>query len=113
MRGNLEKASWMLIISVLLFAEIHSIRWDKTHTDDKARSDRTAQDAAFELVLKKEDAQLQETLRGFDTVGRLARKSIENQTGGDSCKKEIPAVICWGASTQGMQCVYIKKGELQ
>jgi hypothetical protein len=75
-----EKASWMLIISVLLVAEIHSIRWDKTYADDKARSDRTAQDAAFELVLKKEDAQLQETLRGFDTVGRLARKSIGNCT---------------------------------
>jgi hypothetical protein len=31
----------------------------------------------------------------------------------EDSKKEIPAVICWGASAQGMQCVYIRKGELQ
>jgi hypothetical protein len=80
----LEKASWMLIISTLLVAEIQSIRTDRTHADSQAKSDRVAQDRAFELVLKKEDAQLQETLRGFEAVGRLAKKSIENQTGGDS-----------------------------
>jgi len=81
---SLEKASWMLIISVLLVAEIHSIRTDRTNTDTKAKKDRDTQDQAFTLVLKKEDQQLQETLRGFDSVGRLARMSIENQTGGDS-----------------------------
>jgi hypothetical protein len=43
-----------------------------------------AQDTAFELVLRKEDTQLQQTLQGFDTVRRLAKKSIESQTGGDS-----------------------------
>jgi hypothetical protein len=80
----LEKAAWMLIISVLLVAEIQSIRTDRIRADNQAKSDRQAQDTAFELVLKKEDAQLQETLQGFDSVRRLAKKSIENQTGGDS-----------------------------
>lgn len=74
----------MLIISTLLVAEIQSIRSDRTHAQNQAKADRKAQDDAFELVLKKEDAQLTETLRGFDTVGRLANRSIENQTGGDS-----------------------------
>jgi hypothetical protein len=80
----LEKAAWMLIISVLLVAEIKSIRSDRTHAENQAKAERSAQDAAFELVLKKEDAQLQETLQGFDTVASLARRSIENETGGDS-----------------------------
>ena len=87
LRGEMrpmEKASWMLIISILLVAEIQSIRSDRTYTDGKAKSDREAQDKAFELVLKKEDAQLQETLQGFSAVAGLARKSIENETGGSS-----------------------------
>jgi hypothetical protein len=87
LRGEMrpvEKASWMLIISTLLVAEISSIRSDRTHAENQAKADRAAQDAAFELVLQKEDAALQETLRGFETVAGLAKKSIENETGGDS-----------------------------
>jgi len=80
----IEKAAWMLIISVLLVAEIHSIRTDRTNSETHAKDDRDTQDRAFTLVLDKEDEQLKDTLHGFDAVGRLARKSIENQTGGDS-----------------------------
>jgi hypothetical protein len=57
----IEKAAWMLIISALLVVDIQSIR-TAIHADNQAKSDRNAQDKAFELILKKEDAQLQEDL---------------------------------------------------
>jgi|ERR1700674_1397348 len=96
LRGEMrpiEKAAWMLIISTLLVAEIHSIRSDRTHADNQAKVDRAAQDAAFELVLKKEDAALAESLLGFNTVAGLAKQSLEIETGGKSFAYLTPQVF--------------------
>jgi len=88
----LEKAAWMLIISGLLVSEIQSIRTDRRQADEQAKSDRQIQDEAFRKVLRKEDDQLQRTLQGFEMVRRMAKTSIENQTGGDSYAYVTPQI---------------------
>jgi hypothetical protein len=47
LRGEMrpvEKAAWMLIISTLLVAEIETIRSDRMHADNQAKTDRATQD---------------------------------------------------------------------
>jgi len=90
----LEKASWMLIIALLLVSEFAAIR----KSDEQAASDRKKQDESFELVLKKEDESFKQTLQGFrdetthattilgtaQRVANIAKTNLENLTGGDS-----------------------------
>jgi hypothetical protein len=108
--GMLEKATWMVIIGLLLMTEVRSIRADRAANDARYLSDRRAQDAAFQTVLQAERESVQTSLSGFSSQAdktqrllqqeisnsELGRQSLSNITGGNSFAVVLPNVVTGG-----------------
>jgi hypothetical protein len=105
--GPLEKSGWILIIFVMLLTEIHSIRVDRVSHDAEQKTIRDAENAQFagiacslrDSITTSNDqysstiTHVEGVLSTTQFVAGLAKKNLQNVTGGNSFAYLVPQPV--------------------
>jgi len=79
-----QKALWLLLIGVFLVIELRAIDWDRANNDVREALVRMQERDQFATILRQGEEESKKTLDKMSGVTQLARRSIYEETGGDS-----------------------------